>query len=97
MNEVLKQLSLKSLIKIENTFTWFFATKETIRWKIKVEHCTHRGMIFEFNGNDLDVLFQDALDQMNSIEQDYEKKVSALGVLYPNKNEYEIAEMARNL
>lgn len=38
-------------VKIRNRFTGFFATKETTVWHLEVEHCTHRGCYYKWEGN----------------------------------------------
>jgi hypothetical protein len=95
MNVTINELSLKAHIRIRNQFTGFFNTPELTTWHLRVEHSNHRGDIFNFEGKDLDVLLNAAMDKMIEIDQNYEEKVSALGVLHPDKNKYEIANMAR--
>jgi hypothetical protein len=96
MNELLRQLSSRAHIKIRNQFTGFFNTPEATKWLLKVEHCTHRGHFFEGENNDLDCLIQEALLEMGRIEQRYEDIKNSLSTLYPDENEYDIADKARD-
>lgn len=99
MNDLLQQLTSNAIIKIRNQFTGIFAIPETVIWHLEAEHCTHRGQYYKGKRqgiNALEVLLDEAIAEMNRIERLYEDRKMALKTLYPDLNDYDIAEMARN-
>jgi hypothetical protein len=97
MNRSLKQLSNRAHIKIRNQFTGFFAAPETTIWHLYAEHVTHRKFIVELSGNDINELIGAALIRMEELENRVIQKTDALKIVHPDMNEYEIADLLRNM
>lgn len=66
MENDLEKLSLLAHVKINNTFTFFYATPETRKWTVKAEHCTWRGVEFEVTGYVLADLIKEALQKIET-------------------------------
>ncbi len=93
MNE-LEKLSSKAHIQLRNNFTGFHNTPESTIWILEAEHCTHRGLDIKCKGRDLEDLIKAAMKRMMEIEQHYDERKEAFTILYPEKDEYEIAQLA---